>query len=242
MEQVEKFCYQYVFFSRYVNRLTIDAYLQTCQKSHICRRIVGVDLQRWLFCVPANMLLFCKRKKRTPVIVMRAVRIQICTRNSITQLDYRPVALNIWELLWMKLKSSIFWDIMPYSPLKINRRFGGTCRLHLRGLRISQARNQREAGGRQSSALNMIRLSRIGWIESRQLLIVEPRFQSQISPSWICCGQSGAGPGVFATTALFPCQLSFHQCPILSSTIRDWYNRSICRHINSGLSLVPPTG
>jgi hypothetical protein len=34
------------------------------------------------------------------------------------------------------MKSSIFWDITLYSSLKFNRRFGGTCRLHLLGLRI----------------------------------------------------------------------------------------------------------
>jgi hypothetical protein len=31
------------------------------------------------------------------------------------------------------LMSSIFWDIMPCSPLKVNRRFGGTYRVHLQG-------------------------------------------------------------------------------------------------------------
>jgi hypothetical protein len=35
----------------------------------------------------------------------------------------------------------IFWDITPCSPLRINRRFGGTYRLHLRGRKISWARN-----------------------------------------------------------------------------------------------------
>jgi hypothetical protein len=35
-----------------------------------------------------------------------------------------------------------FWDITLCSPLKVNRHFGGTCRLHLQGRRISQARNQ----------------------------------------------------------------------------------------------------
>jgi hypothetical protein len=41
------------------------------------------------------------------------------------------------------LKSTIFWDITPYSPLKVNRRFWGTYRLHLQGRRIiSRARNQ----------------------------------------------------------------------------------------------------
>jgi hypothetical protein len=29
------------------------------------------------------------------------------------------------------MKSSIFWDITPCSPLKDNLRFGGTCRLQL---------------------------------------------------------------------------------------------------------------
>jgi hypothetical protein len=43
------------------------------------------------------------------------------------------------------MKTTIFWDITPYSPLKVNRRFGGIYRLHLQGRRISQARNQRES-------------------------------------------------------------------------------------------------
>jgi hypothetical protein len=43
------------------------------------------------------------------------------------------------------MKSTIFWDITPCSPLKVNRRFGGTYRLHLQGRKISRARNQRES-------------------------------------------------------------------------------------------------
>jgi hypothetical protein len=42
------------------------------------------------------------------------------------------------------MKSIIFCDITPCSPLKVNRRFGGTYRLHLQGRKISRARNQRE--------------------------------------------------------------------------------------------------
>jgi hypothetical protein len=42
------------------------------------------------------------------------------------------------------LKSSIFWDVTPCSPFKVNRRFGGTCRLHLQGREISQAGEQLE--------------------------------------------------------------------------------------------------
>jgi hypothetical protein len=29
------------------------------------------------------------------------------------------------------MKSTVFWDITPCSPLKVNRNFGGTYRLHL---------------------------------------------------------------------------------------------------------------
>jgi hypothetical protein len=39
------------------------------------------------------------------------------------------------------VKSTIFWVIALCTPLKVNRRFGGTYRLHLQGGRISQARN-----------------------------------------------------------------------------------------------------
>jgi hypothetical protein len=35
------------------------------------------------------------------------------------------------------MKSTIFWDIMPCSPLSVNRRFEGTYRLHLQGQKIS---------------------------------------------------------------------------------------------------------
>jgi hypothetical protein len=42
------------------------------------------------------------------------------------------------------MKSAIFWDIKARSLLKVNRRFGGTYRLHLQVRRIREARNQCE--------------------------------------------------------------------------------------------------
>jgi hypothetical protein len=42
------------------------------------------------------------------------------------------------------IKSSIFCDITLCSPLKVNWRFGGTCFLHLQGLKISQERNVKQ--------------------------------------------------------------------------------------------------
>jgi hypothetical protein len=50
-----------------------------------------------------------------------------------------------------KIKSSIFGDINPCSPLKINQYLVGICRLHLQDGRIEHARNQIEAGRKLSS-------------------------------------------------------------------------------------------
>jgi hypothetical protein len=50
------------------------------------------------------------------------------------------------------MTSYIWWGISTCSSLKVNRCFGGTCRLHLQGRRISQVRNQHEAGSNKSSA------------------------------------------------------------------------------------------
>jgi hypothetical protein len=49
------------------------------------------------------------------------------------------VAIVRFEVLAaLNTKITIFWDITPYSPLNVNRRFGGTYRLHLQGRKISQ--------------------------------------------------------------------------------------------------------
>jgi hypothetical protein len=48
------------------------------------------------------------------------------------------------------MKSYIFWDIKPCSPLQYNRRFGGTCHLLLQSVRINRGRiNQHETDGKQ---------------------------------------------------------------------------------------------
>jgi hypothetical protein len=50
------------------------------------------------------------------------------------------------------MKSSIFWDITPYSLLKVIGRFGGTCCLQCQGRRIIQARNQHGASSKKMEA------------------------------------------------------------------------------------------
>jgi hypothetical protein len=48
-------------------------------------------------------------------------------------------------LIAVVMKRFIFWDITPCSPLKVHRRFGGTCCIHFQGRIISEARTQRES-------------------------------------------------------------------------------------------------
>jgi hypothetical protein len=50
-------------------------------------------------------------------------------------------------------------DQTPYSPLKDNRRFGGTCRFRIEGRRISQARSQHEAVSEQSCSVRYVQFS-----------------------------------------------------------------------------------
>jgi hypothetical protein len=50
------------------------------------------------------------------------------------------------------MKSSVFFDTSPYSPVKANRRFGGPHRFHLQSQKVSHARNRHEAGRKQTYA------------------------------------------------------------------------------------------
>jgi hypothetical protein len=60
------------------------------------------------------------------------------------RLEKKFVAFEI--LTAVDMNTSNFRDITPCSSLKVDRCFGGTCYLRLEGRRISQARNQHEAG------------------------------------------------------------------------------------------------
>jgi hypothetical protein len=66
--------------------------------------------------------------------------------------SFRPqVRWRRWHLLCgvsleaANLENPIFCYVTQCSPLKVNRPSGGTCRLHIHGLRISQERNQCES-------------------------------------------------------------------------------------------------
>jgi hypothetical protein len=45
------------------------------------------------------------------------------------------ILVEFWVFTAVVMKSIIFWDMTPCSPLSVNRRFGGTYRLRLQGRR-----------------------------------------------------------------------------------------------------------
>jgi hypothetical protein len=65
-------------------------------------------------------------------------------------------SVRLETLTAVLMESLVFSHITPCNPLKVNRRLGGTCCLHLQGGRISQARNWNEASSRcYSSTLKL---------------------------------------------------------------------------------------
>jgi hypothetical protein len=51
-------------------------------------------------------------------------------------------------------RNVIFWIVTLGSSEEVHWRFGGTYRLHLQGRRVSQTRNQQEAGDKQTRCLD----------------------------------------------------------------------------------------
>jgi hypothetical protein len=62
------------------------------------------------------------------------------------------ISVGFEVLTAVVMKSTVFCDITPCSLLSVNRRFGGTSRLHLQGRKISRARNRHESDSKQSRA------------------------------------------------------------------------------------------
>jgi hypothetical protein len=60
--------------------------------------------------------------------------------------QYIPSIVGFEVFTAVVMKSIIFWDMTPCSPLSFNRRFGGTSRLHLQGRRNRFSKTSKEAG------------------------------------------------------------------------------------------------
>jgi hypothetical protein len=62
------------------------------------------------------------------------------------------------------MKSIIFWDMMPCSPLKVNRRLGGTYRPIFIVEEISSAKTSKQAGGMEiCSSKTSVETQRTTW-------------------------------------------------------------------------------
>jgi hypothetical protein len=59
------------------------------------------------------------------------------------------------------MNSSVFWNMTAYSSMRVNTRFGGTCRLHLQGWIVSHARNQYEGMRKQQGEPLLLPASRL---------------------------------------------------------------------------------
>jgi hypothetical protein len=57
-----------------------------------------------------------------------------------------------FEVLTAVAVSSVFWYIMPCSPVEVDRSFGRIYGFHIQGWRVSDTGNHHEAGSKQSSA------------------------------------------------------------------------------------------
>jgi hypothetical protein len=49
-----------------------------------------------------------------------------------------PKRMRFEDLTEVVIKSVVFWDITLCSPLKVNGRFGGICRLNMQGRKITE--------------------------------------------------------------------------------------------------------
>jgi hypothetical protein len=65
----------------------------------------------------------------------------VCSKLCVNEDTAQRKIINDTHVITIK-NNSAFCNITPCSPLEVNKRFGGICRLHVQGRRINQARNQ----------------------------------------------------------------------------------------------------
>jgi hypothetical protein len=122
-----------------------------CSPRNVCHNemCAGMEMQPFIFLQKLPCYdWFRVRKSVCPItrpnllllLTSRTTTIDTSSKNSmlITKENYEVFGV----LTAVVMKSIIFWDITPCSPMKVNRRSGGTYRLHLQGRRISWAKTQ----------------------------------------------------------------------------------------------------
>jgi hypothetical protein len=95
-------------------------------------------------------------------------------------------SILIFEVLTaVVVNNTIFWDITPCSPLRVDRRFGGTYRLHVQGREISRAR-KRENRWEAEKAVVEFKTSIRSWTPLSKLFLVRrPSFILPFDAVWL---------------------------------------------------------
>jgi hypothetical protein len=96
------------------------------------------SIKQRLACLPA-----CLQNVSSGLGLLTWTDWRYCLQKFLNLISVRHAYLWIYKVITSTiLKSSVFWDIMSCSLLKINQCFGGTCCLRLQGRRIRWTRNQ----------------------------------------------------------------------------------------------------
>jgi hypothetical protein len=86
------------------------------------------------------------------------------------------------------MKSINFWDITPCSPLSVNRRFGGTYRLHIQGRRNKLSK--KSASKRVVHPKRRLTLNRLHGVISKKLILFlqdfDKKFNAETSVLKLC--------------------------------------------------------
>jgi hypothetical protein len=76
---------------------------------------------------------------------------------SVQQVPNIVCHLGFEALTAVAMKSSVTWNIMPYSPVKFNRRFGEMYLLHLQGRKLSKRiRYKKQAASSASCCFKLV--------------------------------------------------------------------------------------
>jgi hypothetical protein len=103
-------------------------------------------------CLKMTYVLWCLFYCKVSVLPTGNICMSVAACSCVDRLSEGSHSLGSYPQFLSLLENSVF-----RSPLKINRCFGGTCRLHFQDRIINQARNQRESGW-QSEPRN------VGWL------------------------------------------------------------------------------
>jgi hypothetical protein len=100
------------------------------------RRMAIATLRKHLDCCCGLIIVFAFKYTYT-ALNLQTVAVQLINKSRLSIEFATGITLNIEEYHLLIYNT--------YSPLKVNRRFGGIYRLHLRARKISRARRQRKS-------------------------------------------------------------------------------------------------